>query len=31
MDLSNQLVHMGNLVYLLPLSKVTGNCGLRQI
>lgn len=32
MDLSNQLAHMGNLVYLLPVNKITGYCGLlRQV
>lgn len=31
MDSNNQLAHMGNLVYLLPFSKVTGYCDLRQI
>lgn len=32
MDLSNPLVHVGNLVYLLTVNNVTGYCGfLRQI
>lgn len=32
MALSNPLVHVGNLVYLLPVNNVTGYCGLlRQI